>query len=670
MTPPPAVRAKVCVVIDQTGAIFQRGECRGLAAEEPPETPGGAGVGGMGADLTAVAAGLRQLGPVVPEASRAAGRAWLASLSRRLNAPAAPRWRAAQEAELRMMDAHIRQARAAAGLAEPAPDALLIARKAFAEALIVAVGHDGPPAASWSSTLGRWMADDPPALTAALNALDAARHLPCGRHRASASVACAALADFARDGQRSARCADMPGDLPRTPLDLLVHLSALIERVRRVQPADLRLTALSQRAARLFLSHRMSMERVPGLLRDVLQGMVAMRPTQPADQRVLASAITETTRLLTDMSAWFDDAGFERGRLHDNPHGRAFDSLLAQALIRRPPEPVMAAVATMCAGFRRELHEDPLAGAACLDLCKDWRHDPRGWMAAAPGVPSLLDDQDGAPAALRRVLAYLDRPMERGADRGLEVVARVYLLVYLSVARGRVATRLGLPGALPAYLGASADRMLDLILPLRTREPDSGPQGKARGIGITLAHQPPAAEDPRYRAVERAAWTCRPGEPQADGTRKFSPVADVQHRRGQPFASGLSGCTSVLLHLFAHLRDEGLLARDVHAADVLLAAAMTLIHDGGHSLFEVFWVGDRLSSRLAPTLGVPRVDPWEDRSVAVSDLNRIAGLFQRETASAVREAMADAWQGTIDYFERHHPRGSEASRDRRQASSQ
>ncbi|OWQ44083.1 hypothetical protein CDL60_26910 [Roseateles noduli] len=646
-------------MIGQTGALFSRGECRSLLPEERWEIPaaGDALDDGRRVDLAWVAAGLRQLGPFVPEATLEAGLAWLTSLSRRLNAPAAPRWRAAQGAELQMMCAHIQQGRAAAGLVEADPDALRATRERFAEALIEAVGHDGPPAASWPSTLGRWMADDPPALTAALNALDAARHLPSKGHRDSASVACAVLADFAMDGQRSTRCADMPRDLPRTAMDLLVHLSALIERVRRVQPPDVRLEALSQRAARLFLSHRMSMERVAGLLRDALQGMVAMRPTLPAEERALAAAITETTRLLTDMSRWLGDAGVERGQLHDNPHGRVFDSLVALALIRRPPESLMAAVATMCAAFRRELIEDPLAGAACLHLCEDWRHDPRGWMPAAPGLPSLLGGQDGAPAALRRVLAYLDRPMDRGADRGLEVVARVYLLVYLSVARGRVATRLELPGALPAYLGASADRMVDLIHPLRTREPDSGPQGKGRGIGITLAHQPPAAQDPRYRAVERAAWTCRPGAPQADGSRKFSPVVDVQHRHGQPFASGLSGCTSVLLHLFAHLRDEGLLARDVHAADVLLAAAMTLIHDGGHSLFEVFWVGDRLSSRLAPALGIPRVDRWEDRSVAASDLNRIAGLFQPETASAVRDAMATAWQGTLDYFERHHPRG-------------
>lgn len=205
------------------------------------------------------------------------------------------------------------------------------------------------------------------------------------------------------------------------------------------------------------------------------------------------------------------------------------------------------------------------------------------------------------------------------------------------------------------FVRRSTARVAAWLDPVRPREPRNGTDCPSRGIGITLMHQPVAADHPRLISVERPATTCRPGLADAEGGRWYSALIDAQHMRGPPFATGVSGCTSVLLHLFASQRDRGLLGSPpcaVSAGDALLAAAMALTYDGGHSLFESFWTGQRMDTPLALGLGLVACDDTDPGDAG--DYERMERAFQTSTAGAFRRATTEAWRGTIRYFERHH----------------
>lgn len=453
-------------------------------------------------------------------------------------------------------------------------------------------------------------------------------------------------------------------DAPRLPLDLLVHLSALVERFRAAYPLEKGLHAVLTGCRRALLRHWAGPDAAR---RHIEEGLAAIRAIKAASPDDVARAETVGRQLLAALPG--PGRGFSRAQLQDNPHGRVFDSLVAQALVLDPPDEVVRLVDTMCAAYLADLSEDPLAGAALHGLCIGWRDSPRAWMPAAPGFAELIEGAcRDAGEARSCVSSYLGKSVlsasgDDPAGRGLDVIARTYFLIALSVARARepwtdARADAGLDDPVNGpldFIRHSTVRVAEWLNPVRPREPREGADWPSRGIGITLMHQPVAADHPRLISVERPATTCRPGIPDMEGRRWCSALIDAQHVRGLPFATGVSGCTSVLLHLFASQRDRRLLGSTASAAsagDALLAAAMTLTYDGGHSLFESFWTGQRMDSPLTLGLGLVARDDTDPGDAG--DYERMTRAFQPSTADAFRRATTDAWRGTIRYFERHH----------------
>lgn len=449
-------------------------------------------------------------------------------------------------------------------------------------------------------------------------------------------------------------------DPPRLPQDLLVHLCALVERFRVAFPGKASLHKVLTDCGRDFLQHPAWMPQVRCRIEAGLAAIRAIHEASPED-RARAEAIGQA--LLEALPG--RHTPFPRTRLHDNPHGRAFDSLTANALVTSPPDEVARLVERMCAAYRTDCDADPRTGAALRDLCEAWSSAPRAWMGDAPHFAMLVETaREDERVARHRLGRYLDRPLVAAdpadpAKRGLDLIARIYLLMALSVGRQRedLASDSSAAGRDSLhFMRRSTERVGRLLDPARTRESREGDLHLSDGIGITLAHQPVVASPHRLRA-ERPATVCRPGVPAPGGGRRYSPLIDEQHVRGLPFATGVSGCTSVLLHLFADQRDRGLLDKASSAGDALLAAAMTLTYDGGHSLFEAFWTGQRLNAVLTLGLGLDGSDGAVPGDAG--DYERVLRALRPETARAFRRAMTEGWKGTIDYFDRHHPRARE-----------
>ncbi|OWQ44084.1 hypothetical protein CDL60_26915 [Roseateles noduli] len=609
--------------------------------------------------LTADVATLRNAGD--PEMHRRL-HAWLSSLERRLGqADLRPAARRALSAEVLVLDLETRLAkkyRGARSAGRPAArrsdvddQHLLRARLAFGEALLdqLECGILAPEAI-WDH-LGRSLLEDPPAGEAALNALHALRGTGDARQQRLASEVCRRLAGTAQRLQAADGASAAARDAPRMPNDCLMHLSCIVDDVLARHPGDQALRKLSQAVKHAFLAHD-----------GPLTALEALVPEASARFRQLEEpdAAKRCLHLLEQLPAenHSGEIRLNRLQLHDNPYGRAFDSLFAAELVKTPPPGMLSAVGSLSQALAGQLRDTTVMRQAAESLRHGLRKDPRAWQSLVPGCQRFIAAPKGQ--ALEALASFLRTPPQDGPD----AMAKLYLATYLGEKQRHAAGRLDRPQDSPRHLEQSAGTY-GFITEQRAREAPGNRAGTAhtRGTGILLRHQPAATDEARLLPAHRPSTLYRVGTlsedeaKRAQGRFDYSRSVDLQHGRGLPYGSGVSGSTNMLLHLYAELRDQGLTRAP--ARDVLLACATLMNYDGGHAIHEAVWTGNLLDPELGLGLGLD--DEAAPPQEFVLDHNAFVEGFDGPTRDALRRATDRAWSGTQDYLRTHSHFAREAT---------
>jgi hypothetical protein len=629
--------------------VFSASRAVPVASDQSPRsTPGDA----LPVDVRGLRSDLAALGKAGARASHERQQAWLSSLERRLGqASPAPAARQALLAEVAVLDFETRLARkratpASASFVESDNRQLLTARRRFGEALIRQFDDGGDPVARlWAHVDG--LDPDPPAQAAVLNALHAVHGSDDRSLRRIAAVVCRRVGERARRLQAIRGGASLASrEAPRMPNDCLVHLSCVIDDAlarHPRHPRDRALREVSVEVQDAFLRHK-----------GPLNELALLVPRAAARLRELGEpdAAKRCLQLLRELPA-ADDAGnvrLNRQQLHDNPYGRAFDSLFAADLVKTPPPGMLSAVSALSQAFAGQLRDTKVTRRAAEDLRLAMRMDPRAWQPLVPGCQRFIEAPKGQ--ALEALVGFLQAAPRNGPD----AMAKMYLVTYLGEKQRSAARELHQPQEVPHYLQQSADAY-DFIAEQRAREAPGDRVGTARtrGTGILLRHQPAATDEAGLLPSHRPSTLYRLGAlskdlgKQALGQPDFSPTVNRQLMRGLAFGSGVSGSTNMLLYLYAELRDKGLTRAP--ARDVLLACATLMNYDGGHSIHEALWTGNLLDKELGLGLGLSRGRARPENFVL--DHKAFVDGFSRPARQALRRATDRAWSGTQDYLRKH-----------------
>lgn len=457
-------------------------------------------------------------------------------------------------------------------------------------------------------------------------------------------------------------------EAPRTPLEVITHLLARAPAL--AANGDPVIGALVAEAKGHVLRRELSVEQTRAFLGQI---------REPKAARALAEALLEQLPATT--------AAMPPTRLQDNLYGRVFDSALISELVRQPPAGVISAMSRVLSGTHAWIHGEYAPGDAHISapqleqaiqgLQEKLRDDPRFWFVQVPALQAIAAASNDAPGpgqpspAVQALDHYLTQPVQSGE----EAVAVSYVMV-------RLWNTLKEAGAFIPWKDVADVNFNERITPQngRIQGPSVSLPGlgdlslkmltpQTSGSGITLRHQPnPSVRDDQPASTRPTTVNMpdlAPHGTDAGPQRPFgafpteSARTALQH--GLPFASGVSGSTNLLLHLFEYLRTGG--AKEVVAnenkgfrepalnpRDGLLGAMMFLVHDGGHSIQEVLWTANQQDEALQ--LGLQVGDPARPNEF-VANYETLAGLYAGATRQAIEDGTARAFDAITAYFEQY-----------------
>ena len=284
---------------------------------------------------------------------------------------------------------------------------------------------------------------------------------------------------------------------------------------------------------------------------------------------------------------------------NDAFHQRAFETLLVARLIEHCPTSTLTAWTELGRTFSAYLRSDQTYLSESVRHAveqtfrsslqsrgyRPWDDHSAAMSALLQGAFSLSDQ-----AVMQMATEALDAPAQTGYD----VVAKANLLRDLWVVLSR--TENGLYSMAPQQSQTNTEYS-NLVIPQRDRVRNlfsaisgveaigSGPNSQREGAGIMALHQPLPESDNTIPATQPGLSDVISID--TAGTR--SALA-----QGAAVVTGVSGSTNILLHLFdwaKQLPNSPVSA--THQRDIALGAMQFLVHDGGHSMYEVMWVFDR-----------------------------------------------------------------------------
>ncbi|GGZ01798.1 hypothetical protein ACFFTM_08685 [Pseudoduganella plicata] len=315
-------------------------------------------------------------------------------------------------------------------------------------------------------------------------------------------------------------------------------------------------------------------------------------------------------------------------QLHDNVYGRALESVMINELVHNTPDSVKDSMEALSGHLDHALSrlapgDQQRTAVAVQDMM---RHERRGWQANAPELEAFFQAPPGHE--LRALKNLLRAPKETGFD----CIAVPYLTVKMSLCMGD-----GAP-----WMRRANVNYRDVVGPASARETEMqpNPNRATAKAGITSHHQPDTV---RTHPAEAAM---HPGDRNRPKLHDTSPELRSALQHGEPFVSGVSGSTNIVMHAVGHMLAKG---GDIDAKDALLGTMMFLTHDGGHSMHEAMWVGNQLDGKLGLGMGMPGGDPAK----YVSDYDSFIESFGPENGRDTLRAAADkAWQVTLNQFGR------------------
>jgi hypothetical protein len=515
--------------------------------------------------------------------------------------------------------------------------ALQQARGRYGEALVARVDKSGDLAKDLKTYIDGQIANDNTSrVTAALKALDELRN---SQDQRVAKAAVDVANQYARENQAKLKAvgpSKAKRETCRTPNDVLVHLSTVVNNALEAHKGDPTLKAIATDARKLFMSHTLDTASVNALVVRAEKAFTTLNEV----------GMVGLCGKLKGQLPKSDDK-LQATQLHDNLYGRVFDTKMVSTLVKNPPAELLAASGKSGAAFAGLLADSPENEEAAEYFIEHYvLEDKRPWSAAVPAFATMANAKDGK-AALAALKAFLTTP----PTTGQEIIAFSYIMAKMPQAQKQT-------GHEPGWF-TTASTNYTRITNQANRERGAG-QGKvmSEGAGITLLHQPEASDDKNLVESERPGTANRMGlrgkltEGQELSDVKHSKQNEIQLKQALPFASGVSGTTNILLHLYEEMENQG--ATGVTPQEYLMNSMMFLVYDGGHSMHEAMWTANQIEVDLK-SINFGLNDPGKQNkpNEFVSDYDRLMSQFTDPLKTTMEQAQETAWQGTQEYLEKN-----------------
>jgi len=514
------------------------------------------------------------------------------------------------------------------------------ARSKFGEALVARVDTGGDLAKDLKTYIdGQVGNDNTTRVTAALKAIDELKSSKDPRVAKAAVDVAGLLAKEALEKQKAAGPSKAPREASRTPNDVLVHVMSVVNSALKTYKDDPTLKGIATDGRKLFMSHTLDTAKVAMLVDRAEKALATLNDD---------AGSTLCGKLKGQLPE--SDDKLQPAQLQDNIYGRVFDTKMVSALVKKPPAELLTASGKSGTAFAGMLDDSPENEEAAKYFVDHYVvEDKRPWSASVPAFATLAGAKTG-----KQALADLKSFLKTTPTTGQEIIAFSYIMAKMPQAQKQTENE-------PAWL-QTASGNYSRITNQANRERGAQDKVISKGAGITMLHQPDASDDDNLVPSERPGTANRMGvrgkltDGQGLPDVKRSKQNDIQLNQALPFASGVSGTTNILLHLYEELEKKaGGGGTGVASQEFLMNAMMFLVYDGGHSMHEAMWTANQIQADLKSIdfgLNDPS-QPKNEPNQFVSDYDRLISQFKGALKTSMEEAQDTAWQGTQEYLEKN-----------------
>jgi hypothetical protein len=541
-------------------------------------------------------------------------------------------------------------------------DLLTQARKSFGDALVAHVDTGGDLAKALKGYIDGHIANkDDNQVTAAMKGLDALKNHDDKRLTKAAADVAQQYAKESLAQQKAVGPSMAAREGSRMPNDVLVHLMTVVDDTLKNHDHAPELRKVAEDGRKMFMSHEANTSDVKGLIGDARKALATLNEqgAREACMQLRGQLPLEGESLPVGRELLNSEKAHAT-QLHDNIYGRVFDTKMISELVKNPPAELLTASGRSGAAFAATLDDNnPKHQEAAKYFIEHYVvEDRRPWSASVPAFDEMAKHAHDGPEALKAVKEF----MQKTPETGHEIVAMSYMLAKVPQAEKSV-------GIEPKWLTEASNNYGRITKEANRDRGASADKVVSQAAGITLLHQPEASNAPNLVPSERPGTANRMGNRnhRDNQGKELSEVArstqnDTQLNHALPFASGVSGTTNLLIHLYDNMEKETAKLNNtgtgVTPPEFLVNSMMFLVHDGGHSMHEAMWTANQIHTELPDKVNfnVGLNDPNKANEVNkfVSNYDRLVDQFpDGSLKTSMQAAQSEAWKGTQDYLKQN-----------------
>jgi hypothetical protein len=442
--------------------------------------------------------------------------------------------------------------------------------------------------------------------------------------------------------------------LNRIPTDVCIHWIDILQKNYNHPSAgknkDLLLGILKARKLQ-WMTHNLTIEAMKNSLKKDSDTL------RQAGLPILANIAYNKSTLANDCDCLYkhlpinNDYEHTKNLLANNMYGAVFESFWIDVLVeRRDSQSLFLTMEKIGHGLSKLFHglDNKLRNLFLDKLIEELKieSNSRFWHRNTSGLQQVIN---GSNYDLKS--KALDSILKRRINTGFDAILVPYLTITIFLAYGRTLTSGGKP--IPEWLKANQSNYFNIITTYRKNNGRNylTPSGNGKHVttsGITQIHHPPT--NPQSSTL-KFRWTLD-RKPNLSGG--FSTTL-LEH--GLPYAGGVSGSANIIAGTLSHLIKD--LNVRIDAKEAILGAIMFLVYEGGHSIHEVLWTlyERELQNQHYLSFGLQLVPPGEKpplRGLFISNYEHFIKMYQgSETGLVLSEARNDAWQKTLQYFNKY-----------------
>lgn len=421
-------------------------------------------------------------------------------------------------------------------------------------------------------------------------------------------------------------------DVLQTPTECLMRWISDIERVReerRYPEQEELLRDMTARAQSRWMKHDISVDAASSFFSEMIA--LCARADIP---ELLLSAQQREAELEAALEMLASPHAAQRlrvlKRLNENLHGRLFESVLMDTIIKRPTATMRGTLATLGIFFLDIFRRfEPAEKERILRIIKGgfsqrWTFDSMPDMH----VERLArPDRDDLTTIQTDLEACLFSPMDIRTDLGL------LPYVHLVTDFGHKAVSL-----FPKYAPwrENVIKYYEIMLAARSRDPSVKEAREDNRFGITLSHQPKLERNitRTARAMDFLGGV---------DLEHIKPPAENAILHGHPFVCGISSHTMSMLHAIAYAKTRHSNPVELDPKYFLLMYMAHMVDTGSHSMQEALWVAYQLDVPLHLGLGAL----WNETQRAMPFRNEIGAHYTAFTEASDQVSKDQAKQGLI-----------------------